>query len=217
MDCNKLPPDDDIAALDEALGDNFANQPMPIEVGELSASRRIKLTWSVSRYYYNGTDGLRVRIETSDAVDMPNKIFAYLLTPLQPGATERTGEFNHVCSPSDLEEYPEDEPISGQRPEWFRLAFVDVVLRSRTEVYAFIRDTAADVHQLKRSLDITDRVYPAGELWIGPRPAESSSSSSSSSRSSSSRLSSSSSSSLRPSSSSSSSLRPSSSSSSAQV
>ena len=184
MACNNLPPDKDIVGLDDALGDNFANQPMPIEVGALSDTRRIKLTWSVSRYYYNGTDGLRVRIETSDAIDMPNKIFAYLLTPLQPGATERTGEFNHVCSPSDLEEYPEDESLPNHRPEWFRLAYVDVVLRSRTEVYAFIRDTASDVHQLKNSLDITDRVYPAGELWIGPKPAEPSSSSSSSSSSS---------------------------------
>jgi len=180
MDCNNLPPDSDIEGLDAALGDNFARQPLPIVIGTLVSERRIKLTWSVSRYYHNSTEGIRVRIETSDALAMPNKIFAYLLTPLQPGETERTGEFNHVCSPSDLEEYPEDAPLPNKRPEWFRLNYIDVVLRSRAEVYAFIRDTAEDVHQLKHELDRTDRVYPAGELWIGPKPEASSSSSSSS-------------------------------------
>lgn len=181
MTCNNLPPDSDIVAIDTALGDNFASQPLPIMLGDQSTTRRIRFTWAVSRYYYNGTDGIRVRIETSDAVDMPNKVFAYLTAPLQPGETTATGAFNHVCSPADLEDYPEDAPLPGARPGWFRLDYVDVILRSRTEVHAFIRDTAADVHQLKRSLDITDRVYPAGELWIGPKPESSSSSSSSSS------------------------------------
>jgi hypothetical protein len=86
-----------------------------------------------------------------------------------------------VCSPTDLEEYPEDEPIPEQRPEFFRLDYIDVVLRSRSEVHAFIRDVAEDVYTLKRTLDLTDRMLPGGEIWIGGEPVSSSSSLSSSS------------------------------------
>jgi hypothetical protein len=72
-------------------------------------------------------------------------------------------------------------------------------------VHAFIRDTAADVYTLKRTLDLADRLNPIGELWIGGVPSSSSSSSSSRSSSSSSSSSRSSSSSSSRSSSSSSS------------
>jgi hypothetical protein len=112
---------------------------------------------------------------------MPTKIFAYLMQPLIPSESERVGSFDHVCSPTDLEEYPEDFPIPTYRPEWFRLNYVDVVLRSRTEVHEFIRDVAEDVYRLKNTLDLMDHMLPGGEIWIGGDPNASSSSSSSSS------------------------------------
>jgi hypothetical protein len=181
MNCDNLPPDNDLVGLDTALGQNYAAQPLPITGATTATGRRVKLTWSASRYNYHSTDGIRVRIEASAASLMPNKIFAYLLLPLNPGENERVGAFDHVCSPTDLEEYPEDTPIPNHRPEWFRLAYVDVVLRSRTEVHAFIRDVAEDVYRLQTTLDTMERIFPAGEIWIGGEPASSSSSSSSSS------------------------------------
>lgn len=179
MSCNNLPPDTDIIELDEALGVNFYSPPMPEQSGDTPSNRRVHLTWTVSRYNYNSTDGIRVRIEATDAENMPNKIFAYLLLPLKPGDNERLGAFDHVCSPTDLEEYPEDAPIPDMRPEFFRLDYIDVILRSRTETHAFIRDVAEDVHKLKITLDLMDRMLPGGELWVGGPPASSSSSSSS--------------------------------------
>jgi hypothetical protein len=181
MSCNNLPPDTAIVELDEALGLNFYTPPLPPEPPNSDTGRRVHLTWTVSRYNYNGTDGIRVRIEADSAEDMPRKIFAYLMLPLKPGEDIRAGAFDHVCSPTDLEEYPEDEPIPDHRPEFFRLDYVDVVLRSRTEVHAFVRDVAADVYQLKRTLDLMDHMLPGGEIWIGGEPASSSSSLSSNS------------------------------------
>lgn len=134
------------------------------------SERRIKLTWQVSRYYANSTDGIRVRITASDANLMPNKIFAYQLMPIGSADAERVGMFDHVCSPVDLEEYPEDEPVATLRPAWFRLAYVDVLLRSRTEVDAFIRDVTADVQSLKEVLDVADDLQPSGTLWVGTPP-----------------------------------------------
>lgn len=181
MTCNNLPPDSEIIALSETLGLNFYSPPAPVELPGPDTGRRVHLVWTVSRYNYNNTDGIRVKIEVDAAEGMPPKIFAYLMLPMKPGAEGREGAFDHVCSPTDLEEYPEDEPIPNHRPEFFRLDYVDVVLRSRTEVHAFVRDVAEDVYQLKRTLDLMDRMLPGGEIWIGGEPASSSSSSSSSS------------------------------------
>lgn len=167
-----------LVELDSRLGLNFYS-PEIIPEPPTTTGRRIHLVWAVSRYNYHETDGIRVRITAQDANLMPDKVFAYLLLPMKPGAGERVGEFSHVCSPVDLEEYPEDEPIAGQRPEWFRLHYVDVLLRSRTEVHEFIREVQGDVQRLKATLDIMDTLLPGGELWIGGAPpAEESSESS---------------------------------------
>ena len=136
------------------------------------SERRIKLTWQVSRYYASSTDGIRVRIEASEANLMPSKIFAYQLLPVGPADAERVGMFDHVCSPSDLVEYPEDEPVATLRPAWFRLNYVDVLLRSRTEVDAFIRDVTGDVTSLKETLDVADNLTPTGTIWVGSPPEE---------------------------------------------
>lgn len=180
MSCDNLPPDTEIIELSETLGLNFYSPPLPPEQETVDSDRRIHLVWTVSRYNYNGTDGIRVKIEADAAEEMPRKIFAYLMLPMAPGEENRQGAFDHVCSPTDLEEYPEDAPIPNQRPEFFRLDYVDVVLRSRTEVHAFVRDVAEDVYRLKRTLDLMDHMLPGGEIWIGGEPATSSSSSSSS-------------------------------------
>jgi hypothetical protein len=168
-DCRAPNPDDEIKIPDTIGMDFYSPRIAPMAV--TSSGRRVRLTWQVSRYNYHATDGIRVRIVASDALLMPIKIFAYLLLPLKPGESERVGAFDHVCSPTDLEEYPEDEPIPDTRPEWFRLDFVDVLLRSRAEVEAFIRDVAEDVQRLKATLDLTDTLLPGGQIWIGDAPS----------------------------------------------
>jgi len=167
-DCRASNPDDEIKVPDAIGLDFYSPHIAPMAV--TNSSRRVKLTWQVSRYNYHSTDGIRVRITASNAALMPTKIFAYLLLPLKPGEEERIGAFDHICSPTDLEEYPEDAPIPDARPEWFRLDFVDVLLRSRAEVEAFIRDVADDVQRLKATLDLTDTLLPGGQLWVGNPP-----------------------------------------------
>lgn len=176
MSCENPSSYQGVVELDQKLGLNFYTPDFTPEPPSTS-ERRVHLTWSVSRYNYHATDGIRVRITATDAYLMPDKIFAYMLMPLKPGAGEEVGGFDHVCSPVDLEEYPEDEPIPGHRPQWFRLNYVDVLLRSRTEVYEFIREVCDDVRRLKTTLDLADTLLPGGELWVGPQPEEESSSS----------------------------------------
>jgi hypothetical protein len=135
-----------------------------------SPARNIHLSWSTSRYYFNDIDGIRVRIEADDANNMPTKIFAYQLLPVAPGSEEQVGTFDHVCSVVDLEEYPEDNANVNARPAWFRLNYVDIFLRSREEVRAFINAVLEDVQILKNTLDVADDLQPAGDVWIGPEP-----------------------------------------------
>jgi hypothetical protein len=144
-------------------------------------SRHIHLKWAVSHYVYNVIDGLRVRIWVEEAVGVTSKIFAYQQFPKNPSTGAKAGVFDHVCSPPDLEEFPEDEPEAASRPEWFRLDYVDVMLRSVTESDAFIEDVRADVASLVNTLNVMDTLVPTGEEWIGGEPDASSSSSSNSS------------------------------------
>lgn len=155
--------------LNETLGLNFYVPDPPVSPPSPS-NRRVQLSWSVSRYEYQGVDAVRVRIEASNGEGMPDKIFAYLLLPMKPAAGSREGAFSHVCSPVDLEEYPEDDPIPGYRPEWFRLNYVDVHLRSRAEAKQFIQDVVDDVNRLKNTLDVMDTLQTGGTLWIGGEP-----------------------------------------------
>jgi len=75
-----------------------------------------------------------------------------------------------VCSAVDIEEYPEDEPLANSRPQWFRLDYVDVLLRSREEVREFINSVLEDVQILKNTLDITEDLVPNGDVWVGTPP-----------------------------------------------
>lgn len=149
-------------------------------------ARRIHLTWATSAYRYNLTDGIRLRIEADEAEEMATKIFAYQTLPMTPATGERTAAFDHVCSPVDLEEFPEDEPLAQHRPQWFRLAYLDVLLRSVQEVDDYLADVIADVRSLKATLDTMDTLLPGDDLWIDDEAATDSSSSSVSSTSSSS-------------------------------
>lgn len=173
MSCENPPDNDDaIIEIPDTLDLTFYTPEIDVDPPPVPDNgRRVKVTWTVSRYLAgDGIDGIRVRLEANDAALMPNKIFAYLMLPLRPGQTVGNGAFDHVCSPTDLEEYPEDEPTPNSRPAWFRLNYVDVLLRSRAEVKAFIRDVVEDVQRLKKTLDIMDDLLPGGEVWIGQEP-----------------------------------------------
>ena len=135
-----------------------------------ATERRIHLTWSVSRYLVNNMDGVRVRIVATDSNLMPTTVFAYQIQPLAPEQTEPVAAFDHVCSAVDLEEYPETTPLENVRPAWFRLNYVDVLLRTRDEAKDFIDSVVADVRMLKDTLDITETLDLTGSLWVGEQP-----------------------------------------------
>jgi len=147
-------------------------------------ARKIKIKWSTSNYKLGVDDGYRVRLFVDCAEDMAEEIFVYREMPTNPATGERGGFFSHVASPVDLEEMPADEPRPGEIPEWFRLNYVDIIVRSTTEAEGFITDITEDVERLKNALDRLDTIEPRGGVTYGGLLECSSSSSDSSSGSS---------------------------------
>ena len=139
---------------------------MPIQ----ETGRNVHLEWAVSRYDINDIDGIRVRITATESTGMPTKIFAYQMLPVRPGGTQQVATFDHVCSSVDLEEYPEDQAVPNSRPAWFRLNYVDVMVRSRDEAREFINSVLEDVQMLKNTLDVAEDLLPGGDVWIGTPP-----------------------------------------------
>lgn len=128
--------------------------------------RSVHISISTSRYIANEIDGVRVRIDADDAVDMPTKVFAYLTLPLDPKTGERSAVFSHVCSPADLEEYPANTPLPGITPEWLRLDYVDVIVRSWDEATDLITTVKSDLKALCATLNIMDTVSPLEAVWV---------------------------------------------------
>jgi len=154
--------------LEDTLTLNFYDRDIdPKPTMAIVSERNIHIQWSTSRYFINDIDGIRVRIEAPEATLMPTKIFAYQMLPVAPGADEQVATFDHVCSSVDLEEYPEDEATPNSRPAWLRTNYVDVFLRSREEVRAFVNAVLEDIQILKNTLDIADELQPGGDVWIG--------------------------------------------------
>lgn len=135
------------------------------------SARRIRLTPSFQTYYLeNVVDGFRITVVADSEYLMPSKIFAYRNLVAQPGASSQTAVFDHICSPADLEEYPEDSPAPNSTPGWFRTDFVDIVFRSRALAMAAWSDIRADVADLKASLDAMDVLTTLPPVWIGTPP-----------------------------------------------
>lgn len=130
-------------------------------------NRGIRIRWASSHYVSGAHDGVRVRIDAVGSCEMPVKIFAYRLMLTNPRTATREGFFSHICSPPDLTDYPEDGPTPPRRPEWFRLAYVDVLVRSVQEAEDLVQAVRSDVRRLKATLDTMDTLVPGGSEDIG--------------------------------------------------
>jgi hypothetical protein len=151
-----------------------------------AVERGFTVTHTTSHYVYGRYDGVRVRVSVDEACNVTPKIFAYRMLPVDPNTGAAEGHFSHICSSVDLAEYPEDAPVPGASPQWFRLSYVDVILRSWAEALDFIDVVYEDIRSLKDSLDNMDEIVGVTEITIGAVCPQSSSSSSVSSSSSSS-------------------------------
>jgi len=123
-----------------------------------------------TRFQTNVIDGFRFRVEAHDANLMPKAIFRYLRR--QADADGNTvDEFDGVCSPPDLEEFGEGEPVAGAAPPFLRLDYVDVVFRSQSQADDAWKVIVEDVTALVETLNVMDNIVEAQDLKIGDPPA----------------------------------------------
>lgn len=131
-------------------------------------ARSITLTREPQTTFTVGTQMcFRFRVTASDAVDMANEIFLFRLRPLVPGAEDRVAEFLSICSPVDLEDYPADEPEEDASPAFFRLASIDLLVRSQTLAEQLWTNIQAAVAVLIEALNASDDL-DAGEVVTIP-------------------------------------------------
>jgi hypothetical protein len=139
--------------------------------------RTIMLLPTFQRHFIpNVIDGFRFTLQVVEANMMPSKIFRYRVVPTKmqtsvdqpPTAVELAGVFDGVCSPADLEDFPEDWPLPNARPPWYRLDHVDLIVRSRTIADMTYKAILVEITNLVKTLNLMDQQDAAGIIIIGP-------------------------------------------------
>lgn len=120
-----------------------------------------------TKYVVNNVDGFRMKIDAYDANNMSAAIFRYLRAPFSAATGTYSDEFDGVCSPSDMEEFPENSPTANSNPAWFRKDSVDLVFRSQTTANETWDKIVSDVNVLVNTLDIMDIIQPEITVSIG--------------------------------------------------
>jgi hypothetical protein len=145
-------------------------------VDTVAGSHGITLAPTFQRgFVAHAIDGFRFTLNVVSANQMPTKIFRYRLVPSQvkasasepPTAIELMGAFDGVCSPADLEDFPEDWPAQNARPPWYRLDYVDLIVRSRAIADDTYQAILGEVRHLVETLDLMDIQDAAPPVIIG--------------------------------------------------
>jgi hypothetical protein len=98
---------------------------------------------------------------------MSSYIFRYIRGPFSQTAGAYFEEFDGVCSPADLEEFPMDTPTPSSNPAWFRKDYIDLVFRSQTTANESWDRIVKDVEVLVSSLDLMDNIVVEKIVEIG--------------------------------------------------
>jgi len=133
-----------------------------------STKHGIKLKKFVqTSYVINNVDGFRMKIEAFSANNMNKAIFRYIKGPFNGNAGNYQEDFDGVCSPSDLEEFPIDAPAANANPAWFRKDYVDLVFRSQSTAEETWDRIVKDVTILIKTLDVMDNISQEKIVSIG--------------------------------------------------
>lgn len=119
------------------------------------------------RFQTNVVDGFRWKVTAVGATGMTDHIFRYIRRPLDVAAGTVVDEFDGVCSPPDLEEFGENNPIPDREPKFLRLNYIDLVFRSQHEAEEAWTAVVEDVSSLVATLKIMEQTIPAQTLAVG--------------------------------------------------
>ncbi len=135
------------------------------------ASLKVRKTGAVAASQPDGY-GVRLKLEVTEAAGVDKEIFVYQQRPLDVTAGSYVGDFNHVCSPTDMGNYPVGQaqtevPKSGL-PPFYRSHFVDLLFDSIKDADEAEQAIWEDIYFLKRNVDRLARLTSEQVVVVGP-------------------------------------------------
>lgn len=114
----------------------------------------------------------RMQVSVVDhALNMDPAIFLYLALPLKPEATEAEGQCQGVCSPSDLVDWPLNEPNEDDSPPWFRADTVTYLFSSEAQMEVAWVTLLDEVAVLVDTLNALDTFTGTTTFFVGTPPS----------------------------------------------
>lgn len=108
----------------------------------------VRFTQSTAR---RGVFEYALKVEVLSAKEIPSKIFVYHQSPA--GIDGNTfAEFDHVATPVDFQEIPED--AASETVPWFRTDVCTVFLRSVSDLVQAKQLFIDDIHALQKTFDV---------------------------------------------------------------
>lgn len=115
----------------------------------------------VRTFTANRGDCFRLVIYAEDAENMPNEVFLFEKTLVDPELNTTADHFVTVCSPYDLTVYPVDAPDGEQFPAFFRKASIDILVPSSdlaTTAWEAISTAVTELVAAMKRLDVLGEV-----------------------------------------------------------
>lgn len=118
----------------------------------------------------NKGNGFRVVIEASDGVGMPDEIFGFERTLIDPYNNQYSENFAFICGPWDLVTWPVDEPREEDQPAYFRKSVLDLVLPAETYAEQFWEELKLELCNLIAALNAMDNLEEQDTFACGVTP-----------------------------------------------
>lgn len=108
---------------------------------------------------------IRLRIVADRPVNVDPAIFVYQMLPKSPHQDEAMAVASHVASPTDMANFPINEPNPGI--PFFRLTYIDFPLNSTIECNETWERTVRNVDVLLEGLKALDALTEVSTVCIG--------------------------------------------------
>lgn len=144
-------------------------------------ARRLRLRrFGLENVNFEWLGAFRLRVEADDpeATGTDTDVFLFNRGQVDPRSGEQTDYFMGVAGPVDMADYPSLEPDDRTAYLIFRRNWFEIDLRSTAVAQVTWEEVVKAVTNLLLALDRMEKLVVMEELFIGPAPSGSSSSSS---------------------------------------
>ena len=135
------------------------------------ASIKVRKTGAIASGQPDGY-GVRLKLEVTETAGIDKEIFIYQQRPLDVTAGTFVGDFNHVCSPTDMGNYPvnqaQTEVSKSGLPQFYRSHFVDLLFDSIADADEAEQALWEDIFLLKLNVDRLSRLTSEQVVVVGP-------------------------------------------------